>query len=65
MKALKELTLFLCIFIGGFVLLSLIAVLIFPISWNETVTFPGWILIYFIFGGLASGCVVSEWNNKD
>lgn len=65
MKVLKELTLFLCIFIGGFVLLSLIAVLIFPISWNETVTFPGWILIYFILGGLASGCVVSEWDNKD
>lgn len=64
MKILKELALFLSIFVGGFVLLSLIAVLIFPISWNETVTFPGWILVYFIFGGITSGTVVSNWNKE-
>lgn len=64
MKALKEVGLFLSIFIGGFVLLSLATVIIFPVSWNEVVTFPGWIAIYVLFGSMVSGCIISDWDRQ-
>jgi hypothetical protein len=64
MKALKEVGLFLSIFIGGFVLLSLSIVLVFPVTWNEVVTFPGWLAIYALFGSMTAGVIISHWDDK-
>jgi hypothetical protein len=62
MKKLKETGLIFSIFIGGFVLSSLSIVLIFPVTWNQVVTFPYWIIVYMIFGSMLAIHIVEEWD---
>lgn len=41
---------FLGTFFGLFALINLLVVIIFPITWNEVVTTPVWLLVYFFLG---------------
>ena len=54
MKALKAIGVFFGTFFGLFVVINTVVVIIFPVSWNDVVTCPGWIVCYFVIGLIAS-----------
>ena len=60
MKALKETITYFVIFILGFIILAITLILIFPVTWNDVVTSPAFLLTYFIFGGVGSGIITGE-----
>lgn len=45
---------FLAMFFGLFTIINLLIVLIFPVSWNDVVTFPFWLVVYTIGGSVLS-----------
>lgn len=51
---------FLGTFFGLFILINLLVVLIFPVTWNEVVTNPYWLFIYFFVGIGPAIMVVDE-----
>ena len=51
---------FLGTFFGLFILINLLVVLIFPVTWNEVVTNPYWVFIYFFVGIGPAIMVVDE-----
>lgn len=41
---------FIGILFGLFIIINLLVILIFPVSWHDVVTCPAWVVIYFIIG---------------
>jgi len=57
---------FIATFFGLFVIINGLTIIIFPVSWNDVVTCPAWIGIYFIIGLICSVMVVDTIiNNPD
>lgn len=64
MTFLKSICIFIGSFFGLFVIISALIALIFPCSWNDVVSCPGWIAVYVLFGGILSGFIVDDFNDK-
>jgi hypothetical protein len=59
-KSLLGMLAFILTFFGLFTLISLLVVIIFPVSWNDVVTNPYWLFIYFFLGIGPAVMVVDE-----
>lgn len=64
MMFLKSIFIFIGSFFGLFVVISALIALIFPCSWNDVVSCPGWIAVYVLFGGILSGFIVDDFNTE-
>ncbi len=51
MQRLKEVLLFLLVFIGGFTFISATVWLIFPLTWMQIIGCGKWVVIWMIGGG--------------
>lgn len=47
-------------FFGLFSIINLLVVIIFPVTWNQVVTCPGWCGVYMILGTMLSVMVVDS-----
>jgi hypothetical protein len=56
---------FVGIFFGLFTVISLLVVTIFPVTWNDVVTCPGWCAIYFFLGLIFSIMGVDAYVNDN
>jgi len=59
-KTLMAIGAFIATFFGLFTVINLMVVLIFPVSWNDVVTCPGWCAVYFFIGVIMSVMVVDQ-----
>ena len=59
-KTLMAIGAFIATFFGLFTVINLMIVLIFPVSWNDVVTCPGWCAAYFFIGLIMSVMVVDQ-----
>ena len=59
-KLLLSIGAFILTFFGVFTIINVFIVLIFPVSWNDVVTSPGWCVSYFFVGMMLSIAVVNE-----
>ena len=55
---------FIATFFGLFAVINVFVVLIFPVTWHDVVTCPGWLACYFFMGIFPSVMVVDELNNN-
>lgn len=60
-KVLLPIGMFIGTFFGLFAIINLLIVVIFPVSWNDVVTCPGWIVCYFFIGLMVSIAVTDAY----
>lgn len=60
MDILKGILIFFILFVTGFVVIAATIVIIFPVSWNDVVTSPAFLVPYVIIGGVCWGAAASN-----
>ena len=63
-KTLLSIGLFIATFFGMFVILNMLVVIIFPVTWNEVVTCGPWIAVYTFFGLFLAVAVTDSFINN-
>ena len=63
-KTLLCIAAFIGTFFGLFIIINALVVVIFPVSWNDVVTCPAWLVVYFVIGIVTSIMVVEELNSN-
>ncbi len=64
-KVLLPIAMFIGTFFGLFAVINLLVVIIFPVSWNDVVTCPGWCASYFFIGLIMSIAVTDAYINDN
>lgn len=64
-KTLTAIGAFIATFFGLFSIINLLVVIIFPVTWNQVVTCPGWCACYFFIGMIISIMVVDSVLNDN